>query len=131
MRNPDANIEQLLACMDTTSNTLGFVELYRAQRTSFPSLYPGLTIDQFEEVAHETLRDANDLIFRIGGIPVKMSTDTGEPAEGVITGLNGFENGVWQSMFLAHGTKAATPVVGTTAALRELYEASREAPNLE
>lgn len=130
MKNPDANIEQLLACMDTTSNTLGFVELFRAQGNSFPSLYPGLTIEQFEEAAHATLRDANDLIFRIGGIPVKLLTETGEPKEGVITGLRGYENGVWQSMFLAHGTQAATPVASSTAVLRELYEASQENPNL-
>lgn len=93
--------------------------------SSSPIYSTGAYIDGIEYEAHQTIHQFNEIVRRIGGVPVKIQLESEQPAvQGVIIGLRGYQQGEWVYAFKNYQHQNGIDLWGVSERLHEWHTAS-------
>jgi hypothetical protein len=108
-------------------SVMGLIELDQSMFDELPHYEEQRTLPGSERVNallnyNQTL--IKDIIKRIGGIPLKITSEAGENISGRVTELHDFTAGKWEASFQSPATEVTPKIYHTTQELRAGYLAT-------
>lgn len=117
--------DQLMNCLEVTQRNMEFVEMYHDfMKWPKQRLLDREGMKAIEHRVEETIYIFNDVVRRIGGIPVRVMMNPDQLIDGQVTSIMGFTHGNWVLELQKHGEKTSDMLFSDTANLRLHHEAS-------
>lgn len=113
-------IEVLLDLISATAITLDYTG--KAELTGLTKWLPDLAlgIEVLTSEAHRAVNDCNEVLHKIGGLPVRTSVE----ADTRIIGFAGFSGGVWRLKCKSPDKPGVFELSGSVERVREVYSAT-------